>query len=529
MFIDFRNSDIGDHLQCDICIIGAGAAGITIANELLGTSLNVLLLESGGLDFDARIQQLYDANDVGITRQPMIQQRLRLFGGTTNHWDGRCAPFDPIDFEQRDWVPMSGWPLSGNELAPFYKRAYRICDLGEHKSDQEIFQYFNIPKLPTDRSKLIEHTWQFSPPTRFGTKFQKPLQQARNIKVLLHANAIDLQLNAAGTHIERVAIKSMENRHTYINAKTFVLACGGLENPRILLNSSGVMRNGVGNQNDLVGRYLMDHLRSKHVVAPLDDPYALGRIMNIYRGAPGDYLVGMRLSEELQRETKILNAGMMTYMEGGDDSSLNATIRLVKSSLKGKPPENAGADILNVLRDLDGLLMNARRQFLRPGTEALLKTLTTVVCESEQAPNPHSRVYLADEPDALGMRKLNVNWQLSELDLKTTQVMVNTLASQLSRHFRARIRIPEWISFAPSDWAHHFKDVSHPTGTTRMSADEKTGVVDQNCRVHGVDNLYIAGSSVFPTTGQSNPTLTIVSLALRLADHIKMRTAEQPA
>jgi choline dehydrogenase-like flavoprotein len=328
-------------------------------------------------------------------------------------------------------------------------------------------------------------------------------------------------MNTEGSHLMAVDIVSMDGRRCRIRAKTFVLACGGLENPRLLLNSTSVMSCGVGNQNDQVGRYLMDHLRSKHVVATLDDPYAISRIMNTYRDRTGSFLVGMKLSEELQRESRILNAGIMTYTEGGEDSSLDATIRLVKGVTRGKLPEHTTVELLNVLRDLDGLVMNVRREFLRPGTEALRRALITIVCESEQSPNPSSRVYLSDERDALGMRKLNVDWQLSELDLKTTQVMVNTLASQLVKHFRSRIRIPEWISTAPADWAHHFKDVSHPTGTTRMSTNPATGVVDANCRVHGVDNLYIAGSSVFPTTGQSNPTLTIVALALRLSDHLK--------
>jgi choline dehydrogenase-like flavoprotein len=206
MFIDFRSADLGEEVHTDVCIIGAGAAGITIANELRDTGINVVLLESGGFDFDPQIQRLYEVNDVGIPRQPMIMQRLRLFGGTTNHWDGRCAPFDPIDFEKRDWVPFSGWPFSRTELETFYRRAYRVCDLGDFLSDREVFTHFNIPELPTDRNKLIEHTWQFSAPTRFGIKYRKPLEQSSSIQVLLYANAQTLQMNADGSHLMAVDI-----------------------------------------------------------------------------------------------------------------------------------------------------------------------------------------------------------------------------------------------------------------------------------------------------------------------------------
>lgn len=526
MIVDFAQRDTPSEFDTDLCIIGAGAAGIAIANEFHGSTFKILLVESGGLDFDASVQSLYDVENVGIARQPMILQRLRYFGGTTNHWDGRCAPLDPIDFEKREWIPHSGWPISRNELDPFYERAHSVCDLKSSIQNESVASLCHIPSLPTDPDKLVVHTWQFSAPTRFGPKYRPVMEASKSVMILLNANATSIVTNDADSHVEQIRISALGGKAGRIRARIFVLACGGIENPRLLLASDEKRPNGAGNANGLVGRFFMEHLRTKYVAAPLGDDYRFRATFNDCYGPEGDFLAGMRLADNLQRAQRIGNGAVMSYTEGGENSSTNSAFRIIKSLIHGKLPEHFGADVLNTLGDLNSLIINLRRSILMPGSETIEKSLVTLVCESEQVPNPNSQITLSEQRDGLGQRKAKVNWQLAEEDLHTTQVFIKTLGEQLAAHFNTRIRIPEWLSSPYENWTAQFRDVSHHMGTTRMSATAKEGVVDKNCRMHALDNLYVAGSSVFTTSGQVNPTLTIVSLALRLADHLKHQLKE---
>lgn len=523
MIQDFLSRETPDEFSVDLCIIGAGAAGITIAAEFLKTSTRVLLIESGSFALDGPTQALYDVENSGISRSPMITQRLRMFGGTTNHWDGRCAMLDPIDFESRPWVPNSGWPISHAAVAAFYPRAHDVCDLPSTLQNEEAARTIGLPAMPSRATSIAFQTWQQSPPTRFGTKYRAPLENAGNVSVLLNANVTRIVLSADRARVSHVELTTLDGRRGRASAPRFVLACGGIENPRILLAS---LRQQLRPEStDIIGRYFMEHLRTKYTAAPVGDDYLFRTLLHEYRTPKGRFLGGLRIPEFVQRQLKIGNVGVMSYTEGGENSPTNSAVRIASQLSKGKVPENLGTDVLSVLSDINSILVNVRRRFLLPGGDSIEKALVAVVVESEQAPNPDSRITLASETDALGMPKANVHWRLSESDLLTTRSAVKTFAEQLAAYFNVRIRIPEWLSSPLGDWEVQYRDVAHHMGTTRMSSDPSQGVVDTNCAMHAVPNLFIAGSSVFPTGGHVNPTLTIVALALRLADHLKQSTS----
>jgi choline dehydrogenase-like flavoprotein len=521
MIEDFREYPENASIHADICIIGAGAAGITIANELANSSLQVCVVESGGFEYEFDTQDLYQVENIGIARYPAIAMRLRYFGGTTNHWDGRCSPLNKIDFEQRSWVPYSGWPITSNDLEPFYRRAVAICDLGDFNYGSGVLDEFDIPNPELDPEKLDCQVWKFSPPTRFGGKYREILDKSYNIKVLLHANVTNIQACAAATCIEHVDISTLAGKKGKIIAKRFILCCGGIENARILLLSNSVQKQGLGNNYDLVGRFFMEHLRSKDTVVFLKDPYSIKRIFNHYENNTGKYLLGLRMSEAAQKSEQVLNAGAMTYFEGSQDSATHSAANIYDKLKHQQAGNGINKDILNVISDLDELIVNMRRKFLRPGSSTLINNMTVMVTETEQAPNPSSRISLSSQRDSLGLHLTKIDWRLTELDRSTTAVMTRLLASELGRLYKARVRIPDWKGQFTGGWQEHFKDVAHHMGTTRMADNPEIGVVDQNCKVHGIDNLFIAGSSVFPTSGHVNPTMTIVALALRLADYIK--------
>ncbi len=521
MIIDFEQADAPGEFDGELCIIGAGAAGISIAAEFASTGHRVLLIESGGFEFEGTTQGLYDAEDSGIARQAMIRQRLRMFGGSTNHWDGRCAPLDPIDFEQRDWIPYSGWPITRAGLDPFYERAHTICDLKTTLQNSAVASLCRLPSSPADPDKMILNTWQFSPPTRFGSKFREQLVQSTNITVVLHANVINIETDQGDSHTEHLDIATLQGRKGRVRAKLFVLACGAIENPRLLLASSSKRKAGVGNSRDVVGRFFMEHLRTMFVAVPLRDSYPFRAAFSGCENSQGKFLIGSRLADKLQRNERIGNVSISSYTEGGEESATNAAFRIATSVSTGRMPENFGTDVLYVLRDLDSLIVNVRRRALMPDSETIENALVVLACEAEQVPNPNSRVSLSTHKDALGEPQARVNWQLDDIDLRTTRVAATTLAAQLAAHFDTRIHTPDWIMAPLNNWPSQFRDVAHHIGTTRMADDPAQGVVDKNCRMHAIDNLYVAGSSVFTTGGHANPTLTIVALALRLADHLK--------
>ncbi len=518
-------NDIPDDqlIECDLCIIGAGAAGISIANEFLNTPLRVCLLESGDMGLNINTQQLYDVENVGVPLDDSILSRLRFFGGTTNHWDGRCAPLNPIDFEKRDWVPNSGWPISLQELSPYYKRAWKNCDLGIFAATDDVFTQFRIPASKFDASELENQVWKFSAPTRFGPKYKDTLSTADNIDVILNANVTRIQATPEGNSISHVNISSLEKRQARVKARRFVLSCGGIENARMLLLSDNVHPNGLGNRNDLVGRYFMEHLRSKATVVHFGDPYDLKKTFNTYQSRKDSYVLGIRTSDQVQRESKLLNAGAIYYYEGNNQSATHSASAIASNILNGEPLKDLDQNAVNVIRDIDELIMNTRRRFLRPESNTLINNISVLSMDTEQAPNPDSRIMLSDETDGLGLRRSKVDWRMLDIDKQTTVESQQLIAKQLTRHYHSRFRMKDWMENNRSDWAHNFRDVAHHMGTTRMSDSPSQGVVDRDCKIHDIENLYIAGSSVFPTSGHVNPTLTIVALALRLADHIKDR------
>jgi choline dehydrogenase-like flavoprotein len=435
---------------------------------------------------------------------------LRWFGGSSNHWGGYCRPLDPIDFEERDWVPHSGWPFGIEELAPYYPPASELVEIAPaHFADQAYWQETTKEVLPEPVTGRMQVRYvHFSPPTRFGSRYGPELERAANIKVLLHANLVNIAATAGANAVTHLAIRTLEGRNHQVRAKVYVLATGGLENARLLLSSNDVISGGLGNQNDLVGRFFMEH---PHVSGFAEAVVAdLKRLPKIYRERVLDgnraVKAAFNPSEDFLREMRLLNA---TFMLG----------------VAGRYSRDAAADSERSAAHMD--MLKAARHFLSDGDRPAdanapepLGYWLGMGCACEQAPNPDSRVALAEERDALGLRKIRLDWRLTEQDRRSLLEHMRSLAMELGALGIGRIL----LRLADDGiWPERVSGGSHHMGTTRMHDDPKRGVVDRNARVHGVDNLYVAGSSVFPTSGEANPTLTLIALTLRLADHLRTR------
>jgi choline dehydrogenase-like flavoprotein len=404
---DARTLDNNTLLEGDLCIVGAGAAGITIAREFANSPLNVLLLEGGGFEFDPQMQELYRGEIVGQPYFPLQAAALHYFGGTTNHWAGWCATYEPIDFEQRDWVPHSGWPITRADLDPFYARAQKILDLGPYKYDAADWKNGDSARVPLLGDSKIVWTkmWQFSPPTRFGAKYRDEIVKSPNIHLYTHANVVEVEANDSLSAVRSVRIRGFDGKELRARAKRFVLACHSIQNARLLLASNKQAREGLANDNDLVGRYFMEHFEMPAGELALTRPESTGTglyALDLGRRTPRGELA---LSPEAQREHRVLNG--TASVEAG----------------------NYGDPVKSTFQFLDTVMMNRQRaweQGGRKGPPPLAEAepaqaprskgpprfyhLTT---RQEQAPNPDSRVTLSTEKDALGVPRARLDWRLT--------------------------------------------------------------------------------------------------------------------
>ena len=519
MLLDFRDGQLGEQLDADLCIIGAGAAGIAIAREFAGTRHSVIVLESGGLEFDEHVQNLCEGAN---TREDfsLSTSRFRVFGGTTSVWGGWCAPFDDIDFRSRDWVSNSGWPITRRDLLPYYVRAQPLCQLGRFRYDVSEWPSLARGALALDPAKLEHRLWQLSPPTRFGAVYRTELDQARNVRVVLNATVTEIVTGESAEAARHVLIAGLGGRRARVRAKAYVLACGGIETPRLLLLSKRFSAAGLGNPHDLVGRYFMEHPHPDAGGVLLSGDLASFQPYVDTQVGAERVVLGFGPTAAAQQRLKILNSSIAVngplYFE--PSQAWDSLTKLARATGELRWPKAAGMHVYNVLRDLDDVL---REGYLR-ATSAPARGFS-FTARTETAPHHSNRIALGEERDALGMNRVRLDWRPGSRERVTVEKTMRLLAEELGRLETGRVRLNELLLEDDSRWSENLSWFGHHLGTTRMSDDPRSGVVDADCRIHGMTNVYVASGSVFPTSGFANPTLTIVALALRLADHLKSR------
>ncbi|MDB6020911.1 MAG: hypothetical protein JWQ04_768 [Pedosphaera sp.] len=553
MMDDARKIPAGKTLQCDVCIVGGGPAGITIARELAGTSARVILLEAGGRAETAQARDLYRGHaEPKSSHEPLEENRRRQWGGTTSVWGGRCIPFDAIDFEKRDWVPHSGWPITKAQLDPYYARALTVCEAGEYKfraeeafpdTQREMIAGFDGPAVV---SNLME---RWSPKTHFGKRYARELQSAANLTVLFHANCLHVQLAPDGSRVEQIHVASFKRNKFFIQSRFFIIACGGLETARLLLASNDVMKTGIGNHSDKLGRHYMSHLFGAVAMARLRDN---GRsFMFELERDHGQIYCRRRfwVTPAAQEKNRMLNSVAFFFRpalgRAVHRNPLFSSAYLAKfflTTFRRNPPVRAAA----IVKENRAALL-AHLKIMVTGAPDLVPQIAGIVkdrwfarrrlpfilpdkrvnhyClyyQSEHAPNPDSRVLLHPEKDFFGLPRLLVKIQFSEMDVQTVLRAHRLIQNQFATTKTGELAYDEAaLREAIERKIREFNSSAHQLGTTRMSASPADGVVDANCKVHGVQNLFVAGGSVFPTSGHANPTLTLVALALRLADCLK--------
>ena len=514
--IDLARMDGAIELEAEVCVIGAGAAGISLTRRLLERGRRVVLLESGGLDYEKPTAALNAGENVGEDYYELEDSRLRFFGGTTAIWGGRCAELDPIDLEARDYVPHSGWPLSWNELARWYDEARPLFGLPPARPAPDDLRRANVP-LP--RFETLETPlWTFDRRfNRFAWESCADLEADPKCQIVTHATVTVIV--AAGSGVASVEARSVAGARLTVTAKAYVLAAGGIENPRLLLESD------LGNAHGQVGRYFMEHphARGGRIVDG-----AAWRLLKAFgrrhRIGGEDVAALIAPSEALQRREAILNTSLTIVARQPEGRRQFIGMKAYTGIKHKMAPTRSGRTLWMATKKAAGWA----QRHIDPARPWLLNKLggveVALLVRGEQAPNPDSRVTLSGERDSTGVRRVKLDWRLSEIDVRSVAVLVEALGRELARLGLGKVEPADWL--ASGRWKTDPLVSSHPIGgyhhmgTTRMGTDPRASVTDADGRVHGLANLWVAGSSLFPTGGWANPTLTIVALALRSAERI---------
>ena len=513
MHIDARQLDNNSKIEGDICIIGAGAAGISMALEWINTPYKVILLEGGGFEYDDKVQELYKGKMTGQSNFPLKSARLHMFGGSTGHWGGMCSTFDPIAFQKRDWVPLSGWPFSQADLMPFYMRSQNYLDIQDMEFDSTVWQKKDPSLVPLPFTKHFwPKIWRFSGPTRYGTKYKDTIVNAKNIYLYTFANATDIRTNDTVNSVSEIIVKNHAGKTHTVVAKHYVLACCAIQNSRMLLASNKQAPNGLGNDNDLVGRHFMDHAEIHAGELWLNDANAL----KYYMYKPPRAKAELALKPESQAQFQILNG--ITSLS---PLELDKKIPPLSKTWSGEDPRKNWKVVSEA--DLDARGNKIERLFASKEHQSY-----RLVVRLEQQPNPNSRVLLDKELDSLGVPRAILHWDMTAVEKRSLRKIIELIGKEAGLSAFGRVKMDVSLQDEKNpELPEHTSGGWHHMGTTRMDNDPKRGVTDGNGKVHGIDNLYTAGSSNFTTGGGVNPTLTVVAVSIRLSDHIKEKIKAQ--
>lgn len=516
MLIEARSLPDDAFLCSDVCIVGGGIAGIVLALELEKRGVSSILLEAGGRKRSASSQSEYDGDVDGLAYD-LAESRTRQFGGSSNCWWGWCSPLSEADFRKRPWVQHSGWPIGTSDLAAYYPAAAKALDVDEFGGRD---RYDGTPSQAFASEDLATWFSHLSPPTRFGRRHLKALAKSSRIKLLLNAPATEI-LTADPPHRARGVRIGLPGRSLIVHARAVVLAAGGIENPRLLLLSNAVEATGVGNRYDNVGRYFMDHPRLRIGRAVFDDPASVRRLYDVrYYHANGSlaserFCGSIGLTERMQEKDALLQcySGFIASYVGehapGVDIAKSVYKAVIHANTRALPPRS----FAKAITALPAAALAYGASLTRATALVRHFQIQSVL---EPLPDRDNRVTLSSRRDTLGLNRAHLAWRIGEMEKRTHAAALRAIGKAVERRGLGHVRYDE--EELGAGWESLVLPTNHHMGTTRMSEDPRSGVVDVNCRVHGYDNLYVAGSSVFPTGGGQPPTFTIVALTLRLAD-----------
>lgn len=510
-------------ISADICIVGAGVAGLTIAREFLGSNVSILILESGGKKDESRIQRLYESDVVGLPHEGVHNGRFRVYGGSSTRWGAQLMTFEQNDLDARAHVSGEAWPVNLHEIQQYYRRAEDVLSMNALSYEEDLWSDLGVDPLGFDRQKL---KYRFSKWAGFNNRnLAKSIgvdcASARNVTTLLHANLLEIVPSENGAAVECLKVGSLSGRKATISATRYVICCGAIETARVLLASDKMIPSGVGNDNDLVGRYFQDHISVR--AATLDpsdrarftatfDPFMRGNTMHSCK---------VVMTEEMQKEKRCLNVMGHVVYGFTEESGLYELRKILRAVQSKRNPIPSPLGAWRILRYSSDIFRMVFGQFLarRRLSPRFAKCHLDIECE--QLPSRDSRVMLSREKDELGMPKTMLDWRITDLEKHTVREYLHIFRSEWDRLGLGKAKWEASIFDDGDEWLGVCRDTYHHAGTARMGLSPADGVVDRDLKVFGFSNLYIGSTSVFPTSSCANPTLTMMALCVRLSDHLK--------
>lgn len=437
-------------------------------------------------------------------------------------------PLDPIDFKKRDWVPHSGWPISAEDLHRYYQKAQQTLGLGAYSYGSELWEEIDEKPPAFAEDSLTTRFWRFDNfRERFSWRRCTDLIESDKVTVVLHANAVHIQASEGAAAVRHIRVCTVSGNSLAVEARHYVLACGGIENARLLLASRDVESHGVGNSRDQVGRYFMEHPHARLGLIETSQAFKLWALFRKrFRSGQTDIAPALVASETLQERMQLLNSALTFKLQRDPEQGVPLNKRAYLSLKHSLSPTVSGRRLWHSYRNVRTFLQRHLRLPVERARARLGWTGLYVMTRAEQAPNPLSCVKLSPDRDRFGMQKVELDWQFTAQDKETIKRLGGILNTELNGLELGKLHISPWLNTDSLHWPVDATVSNHPIGgyhhigTTRMGSDPATSVVQRDLAVHGYANLYVAGSSVFTTSGWANPTLTIVALSHRLAEHL---------
>jgi choline dehydrogenase-like flavoprotein len=507
----------------DLCIVGAGAAGLVLAAEFLRGPGRILVLESGLHEPDAHGDDLNQLENIGLRHDGWREGRVRSLGGTTRAWGGQLIPLRTSEIESRPWIPNSGWPLRLEDLDPYYRRTERLLRIEGPPYDDAVWPRLGVtpPAFDPREFRVRFSQWAALGRRNFAVLWRRELERSANVSVLIDATAVGVRCTSDGSHCETVEVRSRGGRQASIRARTYVIACGGIETARLLLASPTSNGSTVGNSSGLVGRFFQDHVSyiageleptSRRMVQDLFDPRYIGATMYSVKIEPTDAV--------MQRETWLNVMGHISF-QIPDALGWLELRRILRSLQAGRLEMPSRDECIAMLRGSAELMRLVLGRYLAKRRRSPGAGAVRLLIDSEQAPTSDSSVLLDTRVDPFGMPRARLDWRIGELERRTLTGFAARVAAEFERLGLGRVRLAGAPDFDLRDTPGAARDIFHHMGTARMGATARTGVTRTDLRCHDVDNLFLAGAAVFPAGGIANPTFTALALSLRLADHLK--------
>lgn len=526
MHIDLETRGLYSVFRSDICVIGGGVAGILLASRLGQSRRHVHLLEAGGLELEERSQKLYRTEMAGQPHSGVTQGRFRTFGGSSTRWGGQLLPYTEDVLHPDSRLGLPSWPIELAEIEPYYLEVQQAMGVPASPFSDELLKEFNC-ELPFQSSRVRLRFSKCAPFVRrnLSRTLGKECLASKTVTVFTHANALSIDMNGNGEAALGVTATNYGGVRYKFIANEFVVCTGTIEASRLLLASTAVCPKGVGNDRGQVGRYFHDHVEVRAAVIAPEDRKRVIRAFAPYVKAGTSYRAKLEATAELRAKKGLLSVAGQFSIEEPEGSGADLIRRVMRGVQQGRLNRDLQRDILGMpaaSAEIVKLVIAAKARNRR-----YVSRLASVVLDLdvEQRPDCESRIRLSEETDALGMRKAILDWRISGEERESLHCYAKELDWLFREHGLAKICWNPQVTANGDAWhAGNRRDTFHMMGGTRVGTDPASSVVDSSLKVHGLRNLSVVSCGVYPTGGSSNPTFTLMALALRLADRLQAST-----